>query len=144
MFIAQPIANPVAVTYPDGNDIPLVLDSPHSGTLYPGDYNSHQPLSILRRSEDTYVDDLFKSAVDYGATFVEAMFPRTYIDPNRSLLDFNPDMIVDKWDEPVTLTDKSKTGKGLIWQTVKGDYAIYNRPITAQEVKHRINQYYKP
>ena len=146
MFIAKPLANPVVVTRPDGNDIPLLLDSPHSGTFYPADYNSHQPFNVMRRGEDTYVDDLFKPAVKHGATFIEALFPRTYVDVNRHVHDIDPQFITDEWTEPVELSEKGKLGKGMIWTAVKGDSSerLYNRQFTAAEVYHRINHYYKP
>jgi N-formylglutamate deformylase len=33
--------------------IPLVLDSPHSGTAYPADFDHAAPRSLVRRAEDT-------------------------------------------------------------------------------------------
>ena len=41
---------------------PLVLDSPHSGTIYPRDFHFVCPLPSLRQAEDTYVDELFSAA----------------------------------------------------------------------------------
>ena len=146
MFIAKPLPNPVVVTRPEGNDIPLLLDSPHSGTFYPADYNSHQPFNVVRRGEDTYVDDLYRSAVKYGATFVEALFPRTYIDPNRNTADVNPELIDGQWTEPVQLSSQGKVGKGLVWTAVKGANTekLYNRKLTVAEVQHRIDYYHTP
>src|SRR5215467_4801816 len=67
--------------------IPLVLDSPHSGTEYPRDFEFAAPLAVVRQAEDTYVAELYAAAPDVGATLIEALFPRAYIDPNRHVLD---------------------------------------------------------
>ena len=37
----------------------------------------------LRRSEDTFVDELFGAAPRRGAPFLKALFPRAFVDPNR-------------------------------------------------------------
>src|ERR1700742_4989498 len=62
---------------------PLVLDSPHSGRAYPEDFGPAAPMALLRRAEDAFVDDLFETAPLHGAGFLKALFPRSYIDPNR-------------------------------------------------------------
>lgn len=155
MIPLQTLVNPVMVTRPDGgadggpdggNEIPLILDSPHSGTLYPGDFQTFQPFSHIRRGEDTYVDDLFRGTVRHGVTFVEAMFPRIYIDPNRPECDIDPTMLADTWTGQANPSEKSKIGKGLIWNTIKGQNAekIYDRPLTSAEIQHRIDNYYLP
>jgi N-formylglutamate deformylase len=38
---------------------------------------------------------------DYGATLIEATFPRTYIDPNRAEGDLDPAMIDGEWPVPL-------------------------------------------
>ena len=39
--------------------VPLVLDSPHSGSVYPEEFAYRCPLPMLRRAEDAYVDELY-------------------------------------------------------------------------------------
>ena len=46
---------PVEVWQPTGQPLPLVCDSPHSGTAYPDDFGHAVPLALLRRGEDTHV-----------------------------------------------------------------------------------------
>ena len=50
---------------PPQQHIPLVLNSPHSGRIYPRIFveNSRLDQSGIRRSEDFYVDELFSSGV---------------------------------------------------------------------------------
>src|SRR3546814_17196186 len=72
---------------------PVVLDSPHSGSRYPDDFGSIAPLSVLRRGEDAFVDELFGSAPGPGAALIAAEFPRIYIDPHRDVGDLDPTML---------------------------------------------------
>lgn len=63
----------------------LVFDSPHSGNVYPDDFLFSSDMSDLRMAEDMYVDELFADVPQYGAPLLKALFPRSYIDPNRAL-----------------------------------------------------------
>lgn len=129
---------------PIGPAIPLVCDSPHSGTDYPSDFNHSVPLALLRQGEDTHVDALWRDAPAVGATLIAAQFPRTYIDPNRTLSDLDPNMIEGEWPEPLTPSVKSGLGKGLIWSRMDPQTPIYDRRLTVDEVRRRIDTYYKP
>ncbi|MFT7147524.1 MAG: N-formylglutamate amidohydrolase, partial [Yoonia sp.] len=60
-----------------------MFDSPHSGSIYPDDFGHAIDRMILRRSEDAHVEELFSDVTDHGATLLHALFPRSYIDPNR-------------------------------------------------------------
>ena len=43
---------------PQGRRVPLILDSPHSGNVYPRDFGFVCPFRALRQAEDTHVDEL--------------------------------------------------------------------------------------
>ena len=145
MIPMQILDNPVVVSRPDEkSEIPLILDSPHSGTLYPGDFQTCLPFAYIRRGEDSYMDDLFRSCVNHGAIFIEAMFPRSYIDPNRHPSDIDPAMVSDTWTGESNPSEKTDVGKGLIWETMRQDEKIYDRPLPSAEVQHRIDNYYMP
>ena len=69
----QPRPNtPVEVRAPTAPALPLVCDSPHSGTAYPADFGHVVPLTLLRRGEDTHVHRLWQEAPAYGATLIAA------------------------------------------------------------------------
>lgn len=127
-----------------GAAIPLVCDSPHSGTTYPADFGSALPLAQLRQGEDTHIEALWQAAPDVGATLIEARFPRTYIDPNRTLADLDPGMIEGDWPEPLAPGPKTALGKGLIWSRMDARSPIYDRKLSVAEVKNRIDRYYRP
>ena len=124
--------------------IPLVFDSPHSGEIYPDDFD-HRPLrKIVRRAEDTHVARLWSHVTGVGATLIEAEFPRTYIDPNRSLADIDPALLSEPWDEPLSSSRKTLQGIGLVWRVVSGGVSLYARKLSAAELRARIDRYYLP
>ncbi|MEP6558034.1 MAG: N-formylglutamate amidohydrolase [Burkholderiales bacterium] len=63
----------------------LVLDSPHSGTNYPPEFEFVCDATMLRRAECTHVEKLYAFAADAGAAWIDAMFRRSYLDGNRGL-----------------------------------------------------------
>lgn len=146
MMPAQPHATAPAVVRhdPAGAEIPLVCDSPHSGTYYPADFRHAVPLAQLRQGEDTHVEALWQAAPDVGATLIEARFPRTYIDPNRTLADLDPDMLASEWPEPLSPGEKTRLGKGLIWTRMDPRTPIYDSKLSVEEVQARIDDYYLP
>ncbi len=82
-------------------DVPVVFDSPHSGTHYPADFDFTVSFDELRRAEDTHVEKLYAAAPAHGATLIAAAFPRSYIDANRSLLDIDAALLDGAWPGPV-------------------------------------------
>ena len=77
--------------------LPLICDSPHSGTTYPDDFGHAVPRALLRAAEDTHVEALWQAAPDVGATLLAAHFPRSYIDANRTLDDLDPELLDAPW-----------------------------------------------
>ncbi len=138
----------VVVHEPTVDAIPLVLDSPHSGTVYPADFQPLMSAPLLRLAEDTYVADLWRSAPSVGATLIEATFPRIYLDANRARTDLDINAISGLWPEadygPVLSSDKSKLGVGLVWSLGKDGQPLYSRALTVKEIVHRIEHYWVP
>jgi N-formylglutamate deformylase len=129
--------------------MPLVLDSPHSGTSYPQDFGYVCDLSILRRAEDTHVEKLYSFAPALGAAWIEAHFPRSYLDANRNVTEIDTTMLADTWPHNLGLQDaavksKLKLGKGLIWRTTDDGVPLYGRHLSASEVEQRIANCWHP
>lgn len=124
--------------------LPLVCDSPHSGTTYPVDFRSALPLRQLRQTEDTHIEALWAGVPAVGGTLVAALFPRCYIDPNRALEDLDPSLIDGTWPLPLAPGPKSKLGYGLIFSKVDAHNMIYDRQLTVQEIQQRIDQHWQP
>ncbi len=128
---------------------PLVLDSPHSGTDYPQDFGHVCDLATLRRAEDTHVEKLYSFAPALGVAWVEAHFPRSYLDANRNVTEIDPSMLSGVWPEDLGLQDaavqsKLRLGKGLIWRMTDDGFALYNQPLSVAEVQTRIANCWQP
>jgi len=80
----------------------LVLDSPHSGTDYPDDFAYACALPTLRRAEDTHVEKLYDFAHALGAGWVEAFFPRSYLDANRDTSEIDVSLFDEPWPDAVS------------------------------------------
>lgn len=144
MHFTETAFEPYILSKPTVPVIPLICDSPHSGVMYPADFNACIPMSILRSGEDTFVEELWASIPDVGGTLLAATFPRTYIDPNREVTDIDPDMLAEPWPHVLSPTEKSsRHGHGLIWKTVR-ETPIYDRKLWVAEVENRIGSYYWP
>jgi len=126
----------------------LVLDSPHSGVVYPPDFLYACGLSTLRRAEDTHVEKLYDFAPALGVHWIEAHFPRSYLDANRNLTEVDVSLFDLPWPYPVEtdpkILSKVRLGKGLIWRTTDDGIPIYERRLSVDEVQSRIEQCWKP
>ncbi|MEH6405167.1 MAG: N-formylglutamate amidohydrolase, partial [Sneathiella sp.] len=132
------------VATPKNNQVPLVLDSPHSGTDYPEDFGYACDYQVLRRGEDTYIHELYGDAPDKGAILMAANFPRSYIDVNRGLNEIDTSLIDGAWDGEVIDSEKAAAGIGLIWRVNQEDKNIYDRLLPVGEVKNRVRNFWQP
>jgi N-formylglutamate deformylase len=126
----------------------LVLDSPHSGVDYPADFNFATPLAVLRRTEDTHVEKLYDFAADLGVGWVEALFPRSYLDVNRHPGELDVSMMDGAWQGELAthggFLAKTKLGKGVIWRTTDDGEPIYQRQLSVAEVEARLRNCWQP
>jgi N-formylglutamate deformylase len=124
--------------------LPLVFDSPHSGTVYPADFRYACGFELLEKAEDKFVDELFASAPVHGASLLCAHFPRSYIDANRCEYDIDPDLLADEWEGEMKTTSRSHSGIGLVRRLVRPGLPVYDRKLFSAEIRHRIETYYRP
>ena len=139
----QTIPGVLEVILPQGPYLPVVCDSPHSGDLYPEDFGHRLSVGRLRMTADAFVDELFVDAPSRGATLLRALFPRTYIDVNRSIDDLDASMLDGVWPDPLDPGPKVDLGIGLIARR-DASGPLYDRKLTVGEVRRRIDQYYRP
>jgi N-formylglutamate amidohydrolase len=128
---------------PKAAEVPLVFDSPHSGTDYPRDFDYICPLSVLRTAEDTYVHELYAAAPAHGATLIGAYFPRSYIDANRDVSDLDQALLDAPWPGKLNPGVKTKLGMGLIRRLAVPELPVYGRKLGVAEVQARIDRYYR-
>jgi N-formylglutamate deformylase len=138
---------PVLVARPAAQTTPLVFASPHSGRCYPAEFLAASRLDPLglRRSEDSFVDELFAAATGFGAPLVHATFPRAWCDPNREPWELDPAMFADALPSWVNTTSPRVTaGLGTIARVVASGEAIYRGKLTFAEAERRIETCWKP
>jgi N-formylglutamate deformylase len=127
---------------------PLVLDSPHSGVNYPADFRYACELPALRQAEDTHVEKLYDFAPALGVAWVEALFPRSYLDANRNTTEIDVSLFDEAWPDPVETDARSlakvRLGKGLVWRITDEGVPIYQRKLTVDEVRSRIERCWRP
>lgn len=137
----------VEVLAPGEASSPLVFASPHSGREYPNELlkNSRLDRHSLRQSEDSYVDLLFDEAPLFGAPLLRALFPRAYVDVNRSRDELDPRMFAD--EVPKTADSRSSrviAGLGVIPRIVADGQDIYGRKLYYLDARRRLAACYDP
>jgi len=124
-----------------------VFASPHSGAHYPASFVEGSPLGrlALRRSEDSFVDQLFIAAPDHGAPLLRAHFPRAFVDVNREPFELDPTMFADRLPDYVnTRSSRVAAGLGTVARVVSNGQEIYREKLRFTEIAERIKVYYRP
>lgn len=138
---------PMEVLMPAVQTMPVVFASPHSGMNYPPEFlaaSRLDPLS-LRKSEDSFVDEIFAAAPAYGAPLIRALFPRAFVDPNREPFELDPTMFEDELPTYANVNSpRVAAGLGTIARLVASGEEIYSRKLRFADAKERIDRYYRP
>jgi N-formylglutamate deformylase len=145
--LADTIDPAFEILAPDEAATPLVFNSPHSGRIYPRAFVEQARLDFqtLRRSEDSFVDELFLPAVEAGAPLMRALFPRAFLDLNREPYELDPRMFEGRLPPFAnTRSIRVSGGLGTIARVVGDAQEIYPRRLAVAEGLERIEAYYKP
>ena len=150
MDLPLPVADtraPFVLNCPARQEIPVVFASSHSGRDYPAAFLAAarlDPLS-LRRSEDSFVDELFARAPAHGAPLLAATFPRAYCDPNRERWELDPEMFAEPLP-PWVNSASARVGAGLgtIPRVVASGEVIYRGKLTFAEAEARVRACWEP
>jgi N-formylglutamate amidohydrolase len=129
---------------PQTAEVPLVFDSPHSGSYYPEDFGFCCPIEVLRTAEDSYVDELYAAAPEFGATLIGALVPRSYVDPNRAADDLDTALFDGIWPRPLSPSNRTRSGLGLVRRVARPGIPIYDRRLSVAELLGRIERYHTP
>ena len=132
------------IIHPEAQTTPVVIDSPHSGLIYPADFRYACDINFLDRAADKFIDELYEAAPTQGIPLLAALFPRSYIDANRAEDDIDPDLLATDWPGETMPSFRSAAGHGLIHRLIRSGYPIYNGRLTVDEVQNRIENYYRP
>jgi N-formylglutamate amidohydrolase len=135
------------IVAPERQRVPLVFNSPHSGSHYPAEFLAASRLDerAIRRSEDTLVDELFMPVVDLGAPLLKANFPRAWLDVNREPYELDPKMFNGSLPTFANMRSvRVAGGLGTIPRIVSESEEIYSAPLHIEEALARIDGVYKP
>ena len=135
------------VAYPDEQTVPVVFASPHSGRQYPANFLAQTRLDAIgiRRSEDSFVDEIFAAAPALGAPLLSALFPRAYVDPNREAFELDPAMFAEPLPGYVnTSSPRVAAGLGTVARVVTNGEEIYAKPLSFEDAKSRVERFYQP
>jgi N-formylglutamate deformylase len=144
---ASPAELPVEVRHPAVQTVPLVFASPHSGRDYPLDFVAAARLDLhgLRRSEDSFVDELFAAVPSHGAPLILAHFPRAFCDANREAWELDPAMFAGPLPAWVNTTSaRVGAGLGTIARIVASGETIYRGKLEFAEARSRVEQCWRP
>jgi N-formylglutamate deformylase len=138
---------PFEIVEPAAQTTPLVFNSPHSGRQYLRSFVAASRLDAmaLRRSEDSFVEELFEGVVDLGAPLMRAHFPRAYLDVNREPYELDPRMFEGRLPSFAnTRSMRVAGGLGTIARIVGDSQEIYARRLPVEHALLRIEHLYKP
>ena len=132
------------LTRPVRQETSVIFASPHSGRDYPAAFlaASQLDMSLLRSSEDAYVDRLFARAPLYGAPLLCALVPRAYVDLNRAHDELDP-AVIEGIARPAH-NPRISSGLGVIPRVVAGSRAIYRGKISPADAQLRLDQFWHP
>ena len=126
---------------------PVVFNSPHSGNVYPRAFLTASRLEMaeLRRSEDSFVDELCLGVVRRGYPLMRAHFPRCYVDVNREPYELDPRMFEGRLPSFAnTRSMRVAGGLGTVARVVGDAQEIYGQRIPVDDAIRRIEGLYKP
>ena len=137
----------IEVLSPSTLETPIIFASPHSGRQYSDEFLRMSRLDrhALRQSEDGYVDLIFDTAPTFGAPFIRALFPRAYVDVNRSIDELDQRMFADQLPASAdTRSSRVIAGLGVIPRIVADGHDIYARKLKYLDARRRLDACYTP
>jgi N-formylglutamate deformylase len=138
---------PVTLLRPAVPLAPVILTSPHSGRYYPPSFLAASRLdgNAIRRSEDSFVEELFAAGPALGLPLLAANFPRAYCDVNREAWELDPEMFEEPLPEFVnTNSARVLAGLGTIARVVGNNEAIYGGRLPFAEAQARVAACWQP
>jgi N-formylglutamate amidohydrolase len=141
------LSPPFEIVEPVNWRAPIIFNSPHSGSVYPADFlnASRIDLTSLRRSEDSFMDELIEGLSQRGFPVVRVHFPRSYVDVNREPYELDPRMFTGRLPSFAnTRSMRVAGGLGTIPRVVGDGQEIYRERLNVDEALSRIEALYKP
>ncbi len=129
---------------PEGPLGSVIFSSPHSGSYYPDDFVANARLGplALRASEDAFVDRLFDMAPANGAPLLSAVYPRAWLDLNRSPSEMDPALV--EGAASAGINQRIAAGLGVVPRVVAEGRALYRGTIPLTDAEARVRDVHRP
>jgi N-formylglutamate amidohydrolase len=140
-------SSPFTIVEPPAWRAPIIFNSPHSGSVYPDEFLSASRIDLpgLRRSEDSFMDELIGGLSGRGFPTVTVNFPRSYVDVNREPYELDPRMFAGRLPSFAnTRSMRVAGGLGTIPRVVGDGQEIYRERLSVDDALARIEALYKP
>jgi N-formylglutamate amidohydrolase len=141
------LSPPFEIVEPAAWRAPIIFNSPHSGSVYPHEFLNASRIDLggLRRSEDSFMDELIAGLSDRGFPVVRVNFPRSYVDVNREPYELDPRMFSGRLPSFAnTRSMRVAGGLGTIPRVVGDGQEIYRERLSVDDALARIEALYKP
>lgn len=135
------------ISRPARQTAPVVVAAPHAGRDYPVAFLAQSRLDAhaLRKSEDSFVDELCAGVPALGVPMLAACFPRAFCDVNREAWELDPAMFEDPLPDYVNIASpRVAAGLGTIARVVATGEPIYRRKLRFAEAEARITECWRP
>jgi N-formylglutamate amidohydrolase len=139
--------SPFTIVEPPAWRAPIIFNSPHSGSVYPDEFLNASRIDLpgLRRSEDSFMDELIGGLSGHGFPTVTVNFPRSYVDVNREPYELDPRMFAGRLPSFAnTRSMRVAGGLGTIPRVVGDGQEIYRERLSVDDALARIEALYKP
>jgi N-formylglutamate amidohydrolase len=127
---------PFEIVEPPEWRAPIIFNSPHSGSVYPDEFLSASRIDLtsLRRSEDSFMDELIAGLSACGFPTVRVNFPRSYVDVNREPYELDPRMFSGRLPSFAnTRSMRVAGGLGTIPRVVGDGQEIYRERLSVDD-----------
>ena len=102
--------------------------------------NLQVDLTDLTRTEDAFVDELFASAPEAGASIISAVYARSYVDLNRDSRELDPAMINGAPPRVCSIpTPRVEAGLGCLPRVGVSGREIYKGRLMPEDVENRLS-----
>src|ERR1700749_45648 len=141
------LSPPFEIAEPAVGRARIIFNSPHSGSVYPQDFLTASRIDIaaLRRSEDSFMDELIDDLSGRGFPVVRVKFPRSYVDVNREPYELDPRIFTGRLPSFAnTRSMRVAGGLGTIPRVVGEGQEIYRDRLSVDDARAGIEALYKP
>lgn len=128
---------------PEEQRLPVVVDVPHAGEWIPEDIRQDMVIGekVLRRDLDLYMDKIWGTVPELGATLLVSNISRYVVDLNRASDDISPETVVggERVFKPGYYQDR-----GVVWRTTTARTPVMAGPMSKQAFRSRMDRFYHP